>query len=283
MALGLKPMCRFGLTRSDDETVAALRRFAELSGLALEVYRSSYETSPEPMIMAARDPARLDAFKACVSVKAAARTAADTARETARMGRLLGYPACCVKAFVAAEKTADGAPRAWAFPRALLRRPARAIPYGLNFLYNFHSRSSGPDRELETMLRGGYRLMEAYLLPWIPCSWTCAPSRAFAQKLEAALAARLPDVARGLREILSLPVLVIDGWRFVPLSGASAGGRRLSYAGTVQARTLASKEITALLERGGVLRETARGVVISRAGKIVGSVPGARLFDFSGG
>jgi hypothetical protein len=281
VARGLKPMCRAGLTRADEESVARLRRFGEAAGLAVEVYRSDYEAASGPMIMAAADPARLKDFKGCVESKHAAKTAPETWAATKRMGELLGYPPCCVDAFVASEKKAS-AGRPSFFARGLSPRARRTpVPYALNFLYNFHSRSSGPDGELARMLGAGYRLMEAYLIPWIPCAWDCAPSAAYARKIVAAMEDALPEMARGLKELLSLPVLFVDDWRFVPLTGARWKDGTLLYEKPFDAKTLTSEETLELLRRGDSLRPDADGAAVFKGGKKIGAVPDAVLIRFS--
>lgn len=281
VAVGLKPMCRSGLTSADDETLALLRLFGAGAGLTIRAYRSEYERTGKPMVMAASDPIRLEEFTACTERKLSARTRTATAEQTALMGALLGYPRCCAAAFAATEAVDAESARPWCFPRALGDAPPR-ISYRMNFLYNFHSRSSGPENELQRMLAGGYRLMEASLLPWIPCAWDCAPSLAYGRKIELALLGYAPELARSLRDLLSLPILFLDDWRFVTLLGAR---RRkdgtVAYSEIFDARTSASEETKILLRRGSALRREDGGVRVLTRGDAPGLAPDALLLRFS--
>lgn len=265
VALGLKPLCRSGLTREDQPTLKPLRSFAKKTGLHLKLYRSLYE--PGPMFMIAGQASALKAFEAAVLAKASATTARDTAAATRKMGRILGYPPCCVEAFTLSEPGGNS----WSFPRELSKRYDGApIPFTMNFLHNFHSRSSSPKKELQRMLKAGYRSMELYLLPWIPCRWDCPASLAYAQRLHQELDKRLPAFARALRECLSMPVLFFDDWKFIPLMGARLQGARLAYALPLDAKTLVPARVMSLLRRGDALKESARAIQVLRQGRIIG-------------
>lgn len=277
VALGLKPMCRSGFTHRDDETWADLRAFAGAAGLALTVYESAYE-SAEPMFALTKSKTALAEYQAALEAKQAAVRGEDTARATREIGRLLGYPPCCVEAFSAHEGERSGAP----YPAAVRERSGPG-PYRwpANFLYNFHSRSAHGQAELRRLLSRGYRAMDAYVLPWIPCRFDCAASLAYADALLPALEAHDAAFYAGMCQLLSAPVLVFGEWGLVPLTDARREGQRLAYGAAVDLKTLAPAPALTLLAGGDALEPAGNGRWEVLAGGRARGTVSALLIEFS--
>lgn len=258
---GLKPLARCGLRPGERQAGALLARLARAAGLSARVYRSSREGGGRMALFGRAGPVK--SFPLAIRSK-----------DAGKMGRLLGYPACCVGTFLA---TASRHPAA-----VLSRSGPGPHSYLTNFLYNLHSRTPGPSRELERMLAGGYPAMEAYLLPWIPCRFDCAPSLDYAGRVAGLLAQVEPEMARALKEHLSMPVLWLDDWRFLPLGGARAEGSGCRYERALDSGTLLGPRAFALLARGNRLARERGGIAVFRGRSRLGGIPGALLFDFSG-
>lgn len=262
---GLRPMCRFGLLRSDPGTWRLFEGFLEEAGLKALRYESSYEGGP-PVVSVGRDPARLEAFREATERKEGSRSLGGDLAAVRELGKLLGYPDCCVEAFAEAER--PGRPAAGSFPERVRRRSGPGpYPFVLNFLYNFHSRGG---EELKTLLAAGYRGMNLYLLPWIPCRFGCAPSLRFGRALFKDLKRAAPGYAEGLRRALQSAVLFLDERRFVPLAGARKVRGGWAYDESLDLGTLAE---AGLLER---LRAGTRAALKDLPA-------GATVFDFTGG
>lgn len=263
---GLRPMCRFGLLRGDPGAWRLFEAFLEAAGLRALRYESSYEGGA-PVVSVGRDPRRLGAFREATEGKKGSRSEGEDLAAARRLGELLGYPACCVEAFAGAER--PGRPAAGSFPERVRRRSGPGpYPFAVNFLYNFHSRGSGPGGELKALLSGGYRGMNLYLLPWIPCRFECRASRRFGMALWEDLRRVAPGYAEGLRRALRSAVVFLDEWRFVPLAGARKVRGGWAFDEALDLGTLADVGLLDRL-RGGRL---ARG----------GLPAGARVFDFTG-
>ncbi|MEZ4265671.1 MAG: DUF483 domain-containing protein [Myxococcota bacterium] len=114
----------------------------------------------------------------------------------AKLGRLLGYPACCIRAHVDADDQGEDA----CFQR-LLGTPARdPLPAGNNLFLLAHQ-----------------------LISHFPCSLQCEASNALAETALAALERAHPQRARALTALLTAPITVWDRFRFViehPTHGA---------------------------------------------------------------
>ncbi len=280
VAAGLRPLCHSGAPRWESADRAAFDAFLGASGLKA-LKRESAPGAP-PLLTVGRDAAALEEFEAVCRVKSASLDEAETLAATARMGELLGYPACCAAAFAASERAriAERSDAPWSFARAVLERSGPGpFRFPANFLYNFHSRSSGPGGELGRLLRGGYGAMDRFLVPWIPCRFDCAPTVAFGERLLEALRGVEPAFADSVRGALSSLIVLFDDWSFVPLAQVRRDGREWYYGGVLDARTLAPSKTVELLRAGDRLLPS--GEVFlgeTKLGRVAGS---PALFDFS--
>jgi len=121
-----------------------------------------------------------------------------------RMGRLLGYPDCCIEAF---EKAGPGA-TVTDLIRGAYRR-SRDFSWRLNCL--------DP-------------LSPLNLIPHIPCSFDCKASSRMADSVLSALDGVFPFLDGTARELLGRPVLFLDADRMIAFEGeVDPGGRVLTY------------------------------------------------------
>jgi hypothetical protein len=171
------------------------------------------------------------------------------------MGALMGYPACCVRAFAAQESRRDNAEN----ERLTFRR--------------------GPGEGLPPEL---HRLGRFALVGHHPCTPSCAPSSRLAEAILACVAALDAATAELLRARLATPVLLVDlsrraevegRWvgdelvvdRFTPLDGAV-----FPVEGRDVARIVVSRTAVGLVLRGGARIEV-------EADRPLLSTPGAPL------
>lgn len=128
---------------------------------------------------------------------------------TRRAGALLGYPPCCVEAFLATSRSpaadADGV------NEACLRALCDAGPVH----WSLHPLSS--------------------LSPvgFAPCHGRCARAMSFARKVFDAVGAEDPDAAATIRRTLSTPILALRVSAFWALAGGAAEGASARYARAV--------------------------------------------------
>ncbi len=161
-------------------------------------------SSGEPMVelYLSRDPAKAERA-------AALQADADPSAHAGELGRLMGYPACCVDAwanqhdranntynrYLAASRTAAGGPWAWQ----------------LNDLH-------------------------AKLVPFYPCHYRCTAAVAFADAALTAMDDAEPGKAARWQRLLARPVLYFDHDHQLWFDGTSDGGRiayqAVEYAGT---------------------------------------------------
>lgn len=128
------------------------------------------------------------------------------------LGRLLGYPACCAKAF----------PRRWARAAASHQGDLAAVCID----------DSGPGPHDWRVSSFG-RYLGAELIQHFPCSYGCAASRRLAARADAALVDWEPELRAYTRGLLEAPALYAEADGVALLPGAeveaSEGTWRLRY------------------------------------------------------
>jgi hypothetical protein len=184
------------------------------------------------------------------------------------LGRILGYPDCCVQAFV------DAGP---AVPTDALIRAAhgrsRRFHWALNHL---DARGAFP------------------LVAHLPCRYDCGPSIDLALRVHGALDALYPYLGTAARRALARPVLFVDGARLAAFDGTpDDDGIGLSYRSVdpLGLRDAAGggdpdwAAAVATLAGGSRLRAGAEGVRVARADGTTDVLPVGTapcLFPFSG-
>jgi len=161
-------------------------------------------------------------------LEAAARSwgRAETSRE---WGLLLGYPPCCVDAYL--DWKENHSARTDLIRRTYERTPAaKKYHFGLNNVCNFFSRLTPGDAKQyrkvgDINYRKGYPLANMHVISWHPCAYTCKKSAAAADKLYDFFKVYLPAHAAMLQTVLARPMLVYGKYEFLSFDGKVAGDK----------------------------------------------------------
>lgn len=178
-------------------------------------------------------------------------------------GEALGYPACCVKAYLAWKEAAErGGPDLIALAGAASAR-RKKLDFRLNNVYNYYSRVTRDPAD-----RQHYRAMNAlnpevdlpglHVVSWHPCSYACAPSLKGAAETFSFIEHYLPEHAAYLRDYLARPVLFLGKYRFLNFAGKVSSGAIL-YNGICRPRSLVTgaevlKAVNSSVPAGKVLK-----------------------------
>lgn len=200
---GLKPMFRELLAVS--ELDRAVARFAA-AGFATEVAERIYGDTKDGWddTVAGLDESHPGARRAlfvgrdALALKEAARL--DQRKQDPadlELGRLLGYPRCCVEAFLAGGRHR----KAPDLHRAALARTEGAALRRLNTL----------------------DLAVFHYVPWYPCGLRCGPSTRYADRLAKVIASRTPDFVRAIDEALGMHRLLLTDDLQLSLEGVRRG------------------------------------------------------------
>lgn len=122
---------------------------------------------------------------------------------TTEMGRLLGYPACCVSAYTRHDEVLDN--------------------------HGYLTRALADTREPRALLNN-LGLGAFHYLPWSPCRFDCEASLAWAGALEAHLARTNPRACEAIARMLAMPRLYLDDRRQVILDGQADAEGTLRYS-----------------------------------------------------
>ncbi len=161
-------------------------------------------------------------------------------------GSALGYPDCCVRAYLKWKMTAAPGGPDLVETEYYGTPEARAIDFRLNNVYNFFSRVTEDPRDREN-----YRLLNAVntevdlpalnIISWHPCSYGCAASLKAGREVFSFMSHYMPAYADHLKGILSKPVLFLGKYFFLTFTGQARKGR-IDYKGICSPRSLMSKE-----------------------------------------
>lgn len=199
LVAGLRPAIRQLLSASD--AAAAEARFARLGLVCVAAERplgptrggvTVSPTSPD----AVRIPLFVGRDRGYLEAACAAEIAQDDEGHLS-LGRSLGYPRCCVEAFIAAAPP---------------RRSARVLSGTL----------AATQGALEPLLNV-LDLDVFHFVSWFPCSFACAHTKRYAAAVHALVSRRHPTFARAAVQALSAHRLVLTDGVQLSLSGACEG------------------------------------------------------------
>lgn len=148
-------------------------------------------------------------------------------------GVLLGYPECCVDAYIRWRT-------AFHEQKDLVRFTAENTPAGkpwdfrLNNIVNYFSRVYGSDEKQSRLISGlnqraGLLISVAHVASWHSCSYLCPESSRKAAAIHGFFEDYAPAYAAGLERLLARPFLFVDKYDFAALEGRTAGGWAVAY------------------------------------------------------
>jgi hypothetical protein len=207
-----KPVLFISRTPYNAELLKALERRV---GLSLREPRVPKGVPPRTdYLLMGRRPADL----------AEAEAAWNESTLSVRWGELLGYPRCCVTAYVeTVERRGDRDVVRAADARTRAKGPR---DWRLNNLFNHFSRvvsaNSGEHERFKELCAAARfpadRVQAAF---WHPCAYDCAGSLALAGKIERFLAAHVPGFLERVRPLLARRWAYRGDFSFAALAGAS--------------------------------------------------------------
>jgi hypothetical protein len=183
-------------------------------------------------------------------------------------GILLGYPACCVDAYLRWRL-------GFCEKKDLVRFTAGNTPgdkpwdFRLNNIVNYFSRIFGTDEELsrrisDLNLSNGLIISVSHVASWHPCSYRCAESSKKAGAIFGFFEDYAPDYAARLKSLLARPFLFVDKYDFMPL-GKQGTGKGWTYDPASLPRGLVPKSRAAALKAGDSLEILASGLRVNRS------------------
>jgi len=225
---GIKPVMRATMLRED---VPAFEKRIAQNGLVL--CESQYDLQLDNndkcrwvAVYAAQSMEHARSAQAAENEILSGKQEKNDAVYSAALGIALGYPRCCVEAFVASSKRYQIAGSITPLPRfveknlwrigAWLRRrrgptarlstfeTAMVVKSAEDYLFAHDNWSETPDARLNHLT---FRL-RARLISHTPCSYHCAPSIAYANRVAAEIKKVLPTALEDIRGVVARPILI---------------------------------------------------------------------------
>ncbi|MBI4351482.1 MAG: hypothetical protein HY550_08590 [Elusimicrobia bacterium] len=196
-------------------------------------------------------------------------------------GLLLGYPECCVRAYIEWRSLAAKTDLVnFTFGRTLKKE---RFHFGLNNVFNYFSRLTGQpaDREAFARIRAANKdldLSALQVISWHPCSYGCGPSAKLAGEIFSFLSACLPERAAELKERLGKPVLFRDKYEYLVLAGSAKKGEA-RYSGLSEPRGLLPEALLKKIEAGNLLKAGKDSVAVFRGSRPLYKITSARPFS----
>ncbi len=194
-----------------------------------------------------------------------------------KLGKLLGYPDCCVKQYLHERFYKLGKnnriPQNISIQNILKRTRGKPVYY-CNSIYNFSGRLTAKDaknfRRLGTINKK--TPYQAYLIFYTPCSYNCGESIKIGRKALKALKYYDSVTAHKTEKILKKPILFIDDFRWIVFNGEVEKNQTIFYQSISPPKSLINKNILKRVERGDKLSLKKKKIVIFRKNKVIDAV-----------
>ena len=170
-------------------------------------------------------------------------------------GVLLGYPECCVKAYIAWRSVSENTDL---IDYTLANTTDRsAFDFKLNNIFNYYSRLTGKPADMADFARLRARnnkldIAALQIISWHPCTYNCAKSARSGREIFRFMAEYLPERALWLKEKLAHPVLFGGKYEYAVLDGSS-DGFTAEYSGLLPPRSLLGAAASGVLLKSDAL------------------------------
>ncbi|MDD2753645.1 MAG: DUF483 domain-containing protein [Candidatus Portnoybacteria bacterium] len=200
-----------------------------------------------------------------------------------RIGELLGYPSCCVNSWIRTQKreTEESFPRVSKCASNDIDR----MDHQLNFLLHTGSRlkiGTRTKKRFDEFLKQPFHPSRlSYLIPHIPCSFSCRHSKKYARALKHLLERPFPEYLKQMEYFLKKPVLLINDFEFLLFNGKITNNGRLSYDTVIDVNNLFKKGLIGKIAKGDGIAVSPGYFEIYDNGRRVGKInTKAEFFNF---
>lgn len=256
----LRPCMRYSLTKN---RYTLLKTILPHLGLKMIIY--IYKDINKPMCVISKDESILKKIYLYD----------NNTLSTEKVGRLLGYPDCCIKFFRSKHDKK-------LLPLKTKENTKTKIDYKLNYLFNFDSRIKTEDiNYVDRLYQNKYQCWNKYLIPHMPCSFDCKPSMEYASKLFSMIEKEFPEYAKELKLYLSSPILFINDYEFMVFEGKVLENNTIQYKNLLRVNNLIDKKIFDIISQGNELKLLENEISVLKNGKEIKELKiKAEIFDF---
>ncbi len=259
---GLKPVIRIGCANYSESNLRELKQL--LKGDGIQVLLGEFKGSFYNQKI--KEPIYILYFSLSLDLVRQAYEAEKTG-DRQILGRLLGYPSCCVKNFI--EKA--GQENYGFIIYALLKSHTRPSLY-CNFIFNFDSKLDNEKEKIYQKTRDIWRrTAHFFLIKHTPCSFNCQESIKLGEKTLKLLKKETPKLGQEIEKVLQKPVLYFDDFRWLVFDG-TVKGNQLEYSRVLSYQSLFPKEKLDLIKAGNRLVVCDKRISVFKNEKLVATI-----------
>jgi len=231
--LGIKPCARIDTTI---ERFNKLKNICKDNGLECE-YKSNkafnYINKDSIIVYIAKDKKYIDKLYEY-----------DLKVDILNIGRLLGYPECCISSFVNSILKNNKPPSI-----VNINKNSKKSYYILNNLYNFDDvvRENNMDVFMKYIKIRNRSKIYRYI-SHIPCSYDCEESKKIAISIRNEMIKECPDIVKKIDYTLKGPVLFLNRFSWLSLEG-NVIGNTINYTKVKDIKTLFPEDIKNKIEK----------------------------------
>jgi len=187
---------------------------------------------------------------------------ADMNQDRKKLGKLLGYPDCCVDYYLK-EMVKVSIER---IIGPLLNTKTKPSFY-CNSIFNFDSKVDGWDK----IFLKGYEICRLFLIRHMPCSFDCKESIKIGKKTLELLERELPELAKEIVSALKRPVLYFDYFNWIVFDG-EVQNNELQYKQVLPYKSLFPKDKLNIIKQGNRLEVLDDKILISKDDKLISNI-----------
>lgn len=195
---------------------------------------------------------------------------AEKEKDDEALGKLLGYPSCCVKNYIIKNSIKNKIPD---FTIDALISTKTKPSFYCNSIFTFDSKLTSFEKSIsyrrnDQVFSNSHHL---FLIKHMPCSFDCRESIKIGKRILEILKKEMPELAKEIEEALKRPVLYFDYLNWLVFDG-SVRRNQLKYKQILPYHSLFPKENTNLIKNGNRLITDDRQISIFSNKKIIGKI-----------
>jgi hypothetical protein len=259
---GIKPVIRVGMTDLNEARKA--EKYAKKLGIEMLVkkFNNMYgKKSSKPFILVYYSNDK----KMCGEA-----WQAENNGDRIELGRLLGYPECCVEAFIRNLTEC----RSKDYTMMTLANVKTKPSFYCNNIFVFDSKLSSFNTQTfndNVEIFDANEARNLFLIRHVPCSYDCIESIKIGKTTLRLLEESQPDLAKKIINALKRPVIYWNYFEWLILNGKMET-HAIKYDGLLKYESLVSKNIRKMFETGNNTEMTGEEIFIRRGNDKIGSI-----------
>lgn len=257
---GIKPVLRSGI---EYENINYIKEFCEK-------YKLSFLIKPVQSVLNNIDISTYPRYLLYISLSSnMAKEAfeAEKNKNTRKLGKLLGYPECCIDFYMNTVIK-----KKFPFPIYSFIGTKGKLYFYANNIFNLDTRLGSKDREIISENPDFLiKIPQFYLIWHLPCSFNCKKSIKIGKEVLKALEDKVPVLAEKIVDALKRPFLFIDDFNWIVFDG-KVKENEIIYKNILPYKSLFPKEKIELIRKGDKIKVFDDEILIFKDENSIGKI-----------